>query len=761
MPLAAGERVGAYEILVQIGAGGMGEVYRATDTKLRRDVAIKVLPHRLADSPELLARFEREARMLASLNHPNIATLYGFEQAGNTLYLAMELVPGDTLAERIARGPVPLKETLAICRQLGDGLEAAHKKGITHRDVKPANIKVTPEGRVKILDFGLAKSLETERLDSPDMSTVTAGPTREGQVLGTPAYMSPEQVRGKPVDHRSDIWAFGCVLYELLSGRRAFRGETMNDTLAKVLEREPDWSSLPPSIPPPIQQLLRRCLQKETSSRCPAIAEVTAEIDELVRSLNVIQGQGEDLLRSGKNIRALAVLPLANLSGDPQEDYFADGMTDALITTLAQIGALRVISRTSVMQYKGTRKPLPEIARELNVQVILEGSVLRSANRVRIAAQLIDALTDTHMWAKTYESDMRDILGVQSEVAQAVAQEIRLKLTPQERARFSAARPVDPEAYEAFLKGRHYWYKRSPDALKKGLECLQQAVAKDPTYALSHAGLADAYASLGWDLFAAVAPVEAFPKAKRAAQKALALDPDCAEAHAQLGHVAGFYEWDWATAETAFRRALDLKPQYGVAHIWYSHVLHAVGRTAEAFAESQRAVECDPLGLILNVHLGWNYLYDRSYKRAIEQLQKTKELEPGFLLARLFLGEAYEQTGRLGEAIAEFETAVDLSERRPVYLSGLGHAYAAAGGKDHAVRIIEELQQLSSHDYVPARGIAEIYIGLGEKQHAFAWLDKAVEQRNGWLFHVKSNPRYDSLRSDHRYAELVDRIGLP
>ena len=761
MPLAAGERVGAYEILMQIGAGGMGEVYRATDTKLRRDVAIKVLPHRLADSPELLARFEREARMLASLNHPNIATLYGLEQAGTTRYLVMELVAGDTLAERIARGPVPLKETLAICRQLGEGLEAAHKKGITHRDVKPANIKVTPEGRVKILDFGLAKSLEIERLDSLDMSTVTAGPTREGQVLGTPAYMSPEQVRGKPVDQRGDIWAFGCVLYELLSGRRAFRGETMNDTLAKVLEREPDWSSLPSSTPPPIQQLLRRCLQKETSSRYPAITEITSEIDELVRSLNVIQGQGEDLLRSGKNIRALAVLPLANLSGDSQQDYFADGMTDALITTLAQIGALRVISRTSVMQYKGTRKPLPEIARELNVQVVLEGTVLRSANRVRIAAQLIDALTDTHLWAKTYESEMRDILAVQSEVAQAVAQEIRLKLTPEERARFSAARPVDPEAYEAFLKGRYYWYKRSPDALKRGLESLQQAVAKDPTYALSHAGLADAYASLGWDLFAAVAPAEAFPKAKLAAQKALDLDPNCAEAHAQLGHVAGFYEWDWATAETAFRRALDLKPQYGVAHIWYSHVLHAEGRTAEAFAESQRAVECDPLGLILNVHLGWNYLYDRSYKRAIEQLQKTKELEPGFLLARLFLGEAYEQTGRLEEAIAEFETAVDLSERRPVYLSGLGHAYAAAGRKDRAVRIIEELQQLSNHDYVPARGIAEIYIGLGEKQHAFVWLDKAVEQRNGWLFHVKSNPRYDSLRSDRRYAELIHRIGLP
>ncbi len=753
MPFAAGERVGAYEIVLKIGAGGMGEVYRATDTKLRRDVAIKVLPHQLADNPELLARFEREARILASLNHPNIATLYGLEQAGSTRYLVMELVPGDTLAERIIRGPVTLKETLAISRQIAEGLEAAHNKGITHRDIKPANIKVTPEGRVKVLDFGLAKSFECERLDSLDMSTVTAGPTREGQVLGTPAYMSPEQVRGKPVDQRSDIWAFGCLLYELLSGRRAFRGETMNDTLAKVLEREPDWSILPPSTPAGIQRLLRHCLQKDTSSRCPAIAQIGAELDELLRSLN-------DLPQSRRDVRALAVLPLANLSGDSQQEYFADGMTDALITTLAQIGALRVISRTSVMQYKAAHKPLPEIARELNVEVVLEGTVLRAENRVRIAAQLIDALTDTHLWAKTYESDMRDILGVQSEVAQAVAQEIRLKLTPQEQARFSATPPVNPEAYEAFLKGRYYWYKRSPDALKKGLECLQQAVGKDPTYALSHAGLADAYASLGWDLFAAVAPREAFPKAKLAAQKALALDANCAEAHAQLGHVAAFYEWDWVAAETAFRRALDLKPQYGVAHIWYSHFLHAVGRTAEAFAESQSAVECDPLGLILNVHLGWNYLYDRSYQRAIEQLQKTTELEPEFLLARLFLGEAYEQTGRLAQAIAEYERAVELSDRRPIYLSGLGHAYAKAGRTDHAVRIIEELQKRSSNEYVPARAIAEVYIGLGERQQAFDWLDKAVEQRNGWLFHIKTNPRYDRLRSDHRYGELTRRIGL-
>ena len=762
MPLSPGDKLGPYEILAALGKGGMGEVYGATDTKLRRKVAIKVLPHELADQPELLARFEREARMLAALNHPNIATLYGLEQSGSIHYLVMELVPGDTLAERIARGPVPLEEALAICGQVGEGIEAAHKKGITHRDVKPANIKVTPDGRVKVLDFGLAKSLEADRLDSLDMSTVTAGPTREGQILGTPSYMSPEQVRGKPVDHRSDIWAFGCVLYELLSGRRAFRGDTMNDTLAKVLEREPDWTMLPSSTPAQIRDLLRQCLQKEASRRCSEIAEAKAETEEVLRSLTAARLHKESQLRASvEPIRALAVLPLANLSGDSQQDYFADGMTDALITTLAQIGALRVISRTSVMQYKGTRKPLPEIARALNVQVVLEGTVLRSANRVRISAQLIDAVTDTHLWAKNYESDMRDILAVQSEVAQAVAQEIQITLTPQERARFSAARPVDPEAYEAFLMGRYYWYKRTPEGLNKSLDFLQRAVAKDSTYALAYAGLADAYVSLGWDLFAALPPAEAFPKAKQAARKALELDPNCAEAHAALGWTAAAYDWDWVTAETAFRRAVELKPQYGPVHIWYSHFLHAIGRTSESFEESQRAIRCDPLGLILNLHLGWHYVYERDYERAIEQLHKTIELDPGFILARLFLGEAYEQMGMFREAIAEFDRAVSLSGRHAVYLAALGHAYAASGQRESALKTIEELQDASERTYVAARDLAEIYIGLAEKQQAFAWLDKAVGQRNGWLIHIKSNPRYDSLRSDARYADLVRRIGLP
>jgi tetratricopeptide (TPR) repeat protein len=356
---------------------------------------------------------------------------------------------------------------------------------------------------------------------------------------------------------------------------------------------------------------------------------------------------------------------------------------------------------------------------------------------------------------------MRDILTLQSDVAQAIAHEIQIKLTPQEQVRIASTRPIDPEAYEAFLKGRYHWYRRSPDALQKSLEYFQCAIAKDPTYALAYAGLADAYNSLGWDLYAARLPAEVFPKAKVAADKALKLDPNCGEAHAALGWTATGYDWDWVTAEREFKRAIELKPRYGPVHIWYSHFLRAMDRTEESFEESKRAIECDPLGLILNLHMGWYYLYLREYHQAIEQLLKTLELDSGFILARMFLGEAYEQVSMFEEAIAEFRRAVHLSDGHPIYLAGLGHAYAVSGQREDALETIKELHKLSSQRYVPARGIAEIYIGLGDKEQAFAWLDRALEQRNGWLFHIKGNPRYDSLRSDSRYTTLVRGIGLP
>jgi serine/threonine protein kinase/Flp pilus assembly protein TadD len=701
------------------------------------------------------------------MNHPNIAIIHGLEiTVTNAPAIVMELVEGPTLQDRLNQGALPLNDILPIARQIAEALDAAHEKGVVHRDLKPANVKVREDGTVKVLDFGLAKRIPSPRALPAD-TTATLGPSVSGQILGTAAYMSPEQILGQEVDRRSDLFALGIILYQMLAGQHPWPRKSQVDTLHALLHDDAP-SLLAGSVARSgLIAVVQKLLRKNAAERYPTAAAVLEALaNATARDSADRKAAARDRASSGrprrvsrKRIRSLAVLPLADLSPDPEHDYFADGMTDALITTLAQIGALRVISRMSVMRYKNAPKPLREIASELNVEAVLEGTVLRSASRVRISAQLIDTSADAHLWAKSYEGDLHDILAVQNQVAQAVAQEIQITLTPQERARLSAARPVDPEAYEAFLKSRSYFYRRTADAMNKSLEYLQRALAKDPTYALAHAGVANDYVSLGWDLLAGLPPAEAFPKAKVSAQRALALDPNCAEAYAALGWAAAAYDWDWVAAETAFRRALDLKPQYDIAHIWYSHFLHAIGRTGESYKQSLRALECDPLGLILNVHLGWHHLYDREYERAIEQLRKTIEFEPSFVLARHFLGEAYEQTGRFGEAIAEFEIAVSLSGRHPCFLAGLGHAYAASGQRERALNTIGELEQLSGQKYVPARGVAEIYIGLGDKQNAFAWLDKALEQRNGWL--LRQPPFRSSLcgrRAPHRTAlDFPDR----
>jgi TolB-like protein/tetratricopeptide (TPR) repeat protein len=518
---------------------------------------------------------------------------------------------------------------------------------------------------------------------------------------------------------------------------------------------------LPEQAPPGLRKVVLRCLAKDPGERYQDAGQVHAALDALETPRRSPGARSASRSSPRARIRSLAVLPLEDLSAESREAFFADGMTDALITTLAQIGALRVISRTSVMRYKGTRLGLPEIARELNVDAVVEGTVLRSHGRIRIAAQLIHAATDTHLWAKQYETDLRDVLALQSEVARAIADGIRIQLSPAERTRLSGSRPVDPVAYEAFLKGRHHWYRRSPDALKRGVECLQQAIDLDPTYALAHAGLADAYVSLGWDLFGLALPSEAYPKAKQAAQRALELDPNCAEAHAALGWSAGGFDWDWAAAERGLRHAIALKPQYGPVHIWYSHLLRALNRTEESHAESRRALECDPLGLVLNMHLGWHHLYSRHYQKAVEQLLKTLELDHTFIMAHVFLGQTYEQTGELPSAVREFEAAAELSQRHPTYLADLGHAYAVAGRRADAQAILDEMTRVSSHRYVAARAIAEVHLGLGDVDQAFAWLDKAFEQRNGWLIHIRENPRYDRLRTDARYLDLVRRMNFP
>ena len=662
------KQIGRYRVTARLGAGGMGAVYRAYDEKLQRDVAIKLLHHQSDEAGR--ERILQEARASSALNHPGICTVYEVEDQGEQSFIVMELVEGRPLSDLIPPDGFPFESVRGFGLQVADALAHAHARGVVHRDVKPSNILVTRRAasRSWISDWG----------STSDLSSSTARPNRieiasdAGVLAGTLAYMAPEQLRGERPAARSDVWSLGVVLYELATGLRPYAGDTQFTLSASILGDAP--RPLPDRVPTGLKKIVSRCLTKDPAERYQDAGQVHAALEALEIPRRRVAGQPvrHDAPHRTTRVRSLAVLPLENLSPGPDDDFFADGMTDALITTLAQIRALRVISRTSVMRYKGARQPLPEIAQALNVDAIVEGTVLRSHGRVRIAAQLIHAASDTHLWAKQYESDMRDVLALQGDVARAIANEIQIQLSPQERSRLARSRPVDPAAYEAFLKGRHFWYRRSPDALRKGVELLQQAISLDPSYALAHAALAEAYASMGWDLFGLTAPSESFPLAKQAARRALELDPNCAEAHAALGNTAMGFDWDWETAEQEFRHAIELKPQYGPAHIWYSHLLKAIDRTEESLAESRRALECDPLGLVLNMHMGWHLVYARQYEKAIEQCQKTLELDPTFILAHVFLGQAYEQSGAFSDAIAAFERAVELSRRHPDISGGPG-----------------------------------------------------------------------------------------
>jgi TolB-like protein/Flp pilus assembly protein TadD len=769
-------------------------------------VAIKSLPPEVKDNPKALSRFTREARVLASLNHPNIATIYDeLEEAEGLIYLVLEYVPGQTLAERIAKKPLKLEEALTIALQIAEAVAAAHEHDVIHRDLKPGNIKITQEGKVKVLDFGLAKVVGGE---STDQKTTITEP---GRVIGTPAYMSPEQARGKPTDKRSDIWSFGCILYEMLTATVPFKGETISDTLANILQTDPEWNALPATMPPNVLVLLRRCLEKEPRRRLRDIGDIAITLEETTIELQrptlqtkvveagrarltgnlkrllpwfvtgaaviilvligIIIGLklgGPSEKKPGKStstpivkpINAIVVLPFENLSGDPEQEYFVDGMTDALSAELGKIKALRVISRTSAMHYKDTDKMIPEIAKELSVDAVIEGSVLKVGNDVRVTAQLVDGRTDAHLWSDNYTGTLTNILALQSEVTLAIAREIEAALTPEEERRIKHTKAVNAEAYEAFLKGKFFLNKRTEDTSKTAIHYFEQAIEQNPSYALAHAGLAECYIVLGF--YAYLEPNEAFPKAKMEAQKALSIDNTLAEAHTSLAYISTVYEWNWESAESGFKRAIELNPNYATAHQWYSIFLNSMRRHDEAIVEIKQAQKLDPVSNMINTDVGEVYLSMHQYDQAIDAFQNVLAMDKGFWRAHWSLARAYLQKQKFEKALEEIQKSRDLlTGWQPWIECSKGIIYARMGKREDAQQVLNNLLKRSKREYVPPIIFADLHFALDENDKGFDWLKEAHKGRDPILTFLKVRPVYDSVRSDPRFSEVLKQMRFP
>jgi serine/threonine-protein kinase len=760
--LTPGNRLGPYEILAPLGAGGMGEVFKARDTRLGRDVAVKVLPAAFASDPERLRRFEQEARATAALNHPNILAIFDIGTHEGQAYIVEELLEGESLRERLRGEALPAGKAVEYGMQIASGLAAAHGRGIVHRDLKPENLFITRDGHVKILDFGLAKLLLKPSEREPTAGSTVTNTTEPGMVMGTVAYMSPEQVRGQAIDHRSDIFSFGCVLYEMLTGRSAFSRDTAVETMTAILKEEPpEPTSIEASVPAQLSRAIAHCLEKRPEERFQSARDLGFALQVEAKELPALRGRSGGATISGP-IRSIAVLPLVIFSAEPEQEFFADSMTDALITDLAKIGTLRVVSRTSVMRYKRTQKSIREIARELNVDAVVEGSVERAGDRVRIRAHLIRAATDEHMWADAYERDLEDVLVLQNEVARSIAREIQVKLTPEEHAVLSSARRVDPEAYQFYLKGRYFWVKRTPESVKKAIGLFEQAINIDPTYAHAYGGLADCYMSLGFSFdVGSLPPTEAIPKAKAAVAKALEVTESLAEVHNPFAFMKLNYDWDFPGAETEFKRALELNPGNANVHHWYAHYLIVAGRPKDSLAESNRAFELDPLSPIMSVHLGWLYYYLHDYERALNQLNKTLELDPNYGLAYWYIGLVKEQQGAFTEALAALKRGDELLKDNLVVKADLAHALAVSGRMADADEALRSLLAVSRTRYVNPFEIGLVHIGLGHSDEAFQWLNRAYEERSDLVVYLRVDPRLDPVRSDPRFQEMVRRMNFP
>ena len=775
-----GQSLGRYRILEQLGQGGAGIVYRAEDPRLGRSVAIKVLQEHALRDERAASRFRQEARSLSRLLHPNIATLFDFDSHEGCDFIVLEYVAGETLAQTLTHGPVPESRARAIAVEVADALQFAHEEGIVHRDLKPGNIILTPRGRAKVLDFGLARLLQDE--DRADTPTESGAGSRSdsGMLIGTFPYMAPEQVTGAAVDARTDIYALGAVLYEMVSGSRPFLGGEIARLLYQIAHEKPKpLRAVAPGASAQMERVVMQCLEKDPAMRFPTAAQLAAALREHESSAVASDTQAgaaaavhyarvgaitapaaaPSTPASADRIRAIAVLPLENRSGDPEQEFFVDGMTDALIADLAQVGSLRVISRTSSMRFKGSRQSLPEIARELHVDAVVEGSVLRSGNRIRITAELVHASTDTTLWAKSYDSDIGDILSLQREVARAIAEGVRAKVTPEEEKRFLSHSPVNPTAHVAYLRGRYFWNRWDTRSLRESIDFFQQALEIDPGYSLAWAGLADAYNILGNTN--ALPPAEAYTKAREAARRGLDLDDSIPELHASLAYIYRHYDWDWPAAEREFLRALQLNPGYATARSWYARFLSGVGRHAEAVEQALRSLESDPLSLIIHTVVGDTLFYSRQYAESVLYYRRSLEMDATFGPGHTDLARSLDLLGRPEEALQEFLQVTPLVEGKMQPSAGLATLLLRAGRRQEALAMITEVLALvGGVRFVSPYSLASYFAVANDPHRALDWLERAYAERDGAMVWIKVHPRLDPLRQEPRFRDLLVRMRL-
>ena len=788
MPLSAGTRLGPYEILAAIGAGGMGEVYKARDTRLDRTVAIKVLPAETFRDPTARTRLLREARTASKLNHPHICTIHDVGEADGQAYIAMELVEGRTLSARLAEEPLRADELLRYGLQLTEAVAHAHEHGVVHRDLKSANVVITPDGRVKVLDFGLARQLT--RGDLAETTTQSALLlTEPGMVVGTLAYMPPEQLRGQAADARSDVWALGVMLYEMAAGERPFRGHTPFELSSAILSQA--TPPLPSRVPVELQAIVDHCLRKEPEQRYRRASEVHAALEAVqsgtaprrrspprwswlrrrwlplaaaaivvvaVAAGVVVGGLWRKLpaSKTAPALHALAVLPLANLSGDPAQKYFVDGLTDALIDDLARLGGtLRVISRTSTEGYATAPKPIRQIARELGVDAVVEGSVAREGDRVRITATLIEAATERRRWSEHYDRQITSILTLQADIARAVAQAIKGALSPAEDRTLARARTVNPQVYEAYLKGMFYLNQSTPDALQKGMDYLHHAVETDPTDPLAYAGLADGYVELA---HGAKPPPDALVRARAAARTAIELDGTLPQGMFALGAIKGYEDWDWPGGIAAMRRTIELNPSFAMAHYHLAWFLALQGQMPEAIAEHIKAREADPLNPLHTAWLGELYRWNGQDDLAIAEARKALELDPKFPAAHFVLGMTYADQGRWDQAIEAMRQA---AKDDPDWRWAIGAMYVSAGRTADGRRVLAELNKEATSEWT-ALWRACIYAALGETDAAFKWLEyKAHHVWTPWLLSPEWKIFIKPLHGDPRFKRLQRKMGVP